>query len=512
MNKKQSIKKAGFRFFVLIFFYTLTPKPYPLLYAAFEESSVGARIVALGGASAALPSGADSLSANPAMLAELLSPEVAAGYSRLHAGLSDSSELSRASLAFGYPLGGFSFGAGYDGLALTGVYDETTISAAAAYDLWGRIALGAAYRHRGIKIQTDPYLAADPLFAVGDYAKSFPEYALGMRVRAGRFIFGAYGASLDEANEIYKTPAPNVVGFSYEENGFTFAADYITGRDRRMCAVGAEKLLFGNILAARGGFSFGDRDFRKVTAGVGLRVSNIGADYAVEYPLSGIVGISGTHRFTFSARFSESAAPVETKKAPRPARPPVSKPPAPQNKISFAPETAKLASPTGLPPVLALPISPSSSPAAGVSSPAKLASPLIGKVEAVLPPPATAQAVVVVEKSSAAVSVLAERKPAAVSVSSSVIPVPVSQSYDVISSSISEPATRPVSYQISAPPTILTPAPPAARTHKVRAGETLASISEKYYGSVGEWMKIYRANEDKIEKGIVKPGEVLIIP
>jgi len=52
----------------------------------------------------------------------------------------------------------------------------------------------------------------------------------------------------------------------------------------------------------------------------------------------------------------------------------------------------------------------------------------------------------------------------------------------------------------------------AARTHKATKEDTLSGLSEKYYGNPKEWMKIYKANEDKIEKGIIKPGSVLIIP
>ncbi|MDI6757944.1 MAG: hypothetical protein QME32_08005, partial [Endomicrobiia bacterium] len=110
--------------FTLLIFTMLVPAP--AVHAAFEESSVGARISALAGVSAGLSGGADSLAANPAQLSALSRPEVAAGYSRLHAGLSDVSEIARASLTFGYPVGNFTFGAGYDTLSLSGIYNETT--------------------------------------------------------------------------------------------------------------------------------------------------------------------------------------------------------------------------------------------------------------------------------------------------------------------------------------------------------------------------------------------------
>ncbi|HCJ67793.1 MAG TPA: hypothetical protein DHV62_10895 [Elusimicrobia bacterium] len=56
------------------------------------------------------------------------------------------------------------------------------------------------------------------------------------------------------------------------------------------------------------------------------------------------------------------------------------------------------------------------------------------------------------------------------------------------------------------------PQPPTMRTHKVLEGETLQSIAVKYYGEEKRWVDIYNANKDKIERGVVKPGQILIIP
>jgi nucleoid-associated protein YgaU len=49
--------------------------------------------------------------------------------------------------------------------------------------------------------------------------------------------------------------------------------------------------------------------------------------------------------------------------------------------------------------------------------------------------------------------------------------------------------------------------------HLVRAGETLQSIAEKYYGATKYWDEIYQANKDSVGRGgVVKPNQVLIIP
>lgn len=50
------------------------------------------------------------------------------------------------------------------------------------------------------------------------------------------------------------------------------------------------------------------------------------------------------------------------------------------------------------------------------------------------------------------------------------------------------------------------------KLHKVEKGETLRSISSKYYGTPTLWKLIYEENQDKIIKGMPKEGEILKIP
>ncbi|MBN1824109.1 MAG: hypothetical protein JW803_07305 [Endomicrobiales bacterium] len=54
--------------------------------------------------------------------------------------------------------------------------------------------------------------------------------------------------------------------------------------------------------------------------------------------------------------------------------------------------------------------------------------------------------------------------------------------------------------------------PAIVKAHTVSSGETLPLLAEKYYGSSEEWLKIYEANSDKIEKGTLRKNEVIIIP
>jgi LysM repeat protein len=55
--------------------------------------------------------------------------------------------------------------------------------------------------------------------------------------------------------------------------------------------------------------------------------------------------------------------------------------------------------------------------------------------------------------------------------------------------------------------------PRASRTYVVREGDTMASISRKFYKSSGKWKKIRDANRSIVsDPGKLKPGQTLTIP
>ncbi len=72
------------------------------------------------------------------------------------------------------------------------------------------------------------------------------------------------------------------------------------------------------------------------------------------------------------------------------------------------------------------------------------------------------------------------------------------------------------------PPTVVAPKPEKTRKrrrrskfpkrHRVRAGDTLRKLAEKYYGDPALWEAIYEANPDRIERGLPVEGKTLLIP
>ena len=51
------------------------------------------------------------------------------------------------------------------------------------------------------------------------------------------------------------------------------------------------------------------------------------------------------------------------------------------------------------------------------------------------------------------------------------------------------------------------------RTHTVVKGDTLSKIAKQYYGSAGQWKRIYEANKDTIKNpDLIYPGQTFKIP
>jgi nucleoid-associated protein YgaU len=53
----------------------------------------------------------------------------------------------------------------------------------------------------------------------------------------------------------------------------------------------------------------------------------------------------------------------------------------------------------------------------------------------------------------------------------------------------------------------------ATRTYKVQPGDTLSKISKQFYGDASQYMKIFKANRDKLsDPDMLRPGVELVIP
>lgn len=86
-------------------------------------------------------------------------------------------------------------------------------------------------------------------------------------------------------------------------------------------------------------------------------------------------------------------------------------------------------------------------------------------------------------------------------------PVPPTAGPGMIQPIPSSPATLPVPTEHIAPPA------PTQKTHVVASGDTLSSLSKKYYGDEKYWNRIFEANTSKLPNpNSLKVGMELVIP
>lgn len=78
---------------------------------------------------------------------------------------------------------------------------------------------------------------------------------------------------------------------------------------------------------------------------------------------------------------------------------------------------------------------------------------------------------------------------------------------------LADTRVRPPLVAMEASPQLEPMAQKTPRTHMVQRGETLSGISERYYGTRTAWVKLYRANAEKLpDKNRLPVGAVLNIP
>lgn len=304
--------------------------------ASFEDLGAGARAPGMGNAFTAVADDVYSIYYNPAGLALLERPELAASHTQNLVGLSDGSGLSTSFLGYVQPLPRDygTLGAAVQNFSIDGgFYNEQSL-----YLSYGRAApagLGLDGLYWGMNLKnlrrsfgslpeasnafsglnatgiSDPVLSGKNSVSVFD-ADLGLLYRLKENYSAGLELVHltqpnvAFGADATD-----KLPLQAKLGFSYRSLLSNIAAQYETltaptgTRDNRV-TLALERwfpwLLVGNI-GARAALSVGSRDFRQATAGLSYRTGRISVDYGFSMPINSIASTSGSHRLSFSIRF-----------------------------------------------------------------------------------------------------------------------------------------------------------------------------------------------------------------
>ncbi|OGS17544.1 MAG: hypothetical protein A3J83_07610 [Elusimicrobia bacterium RIFOXYA2_FULL_40_6] len=608
------------------------------LYGAFEETGPGAAPVSMGGAFTAQPGSIYSQFYNPAGVTYIGQTQIAADYTSFFEGLSDKSSLSNGNFALGIPLNRDVVGMGlsYNSLGLSGVYSEQTIRLALGWRMkdWLSLGLGLKMMDQKYLVLSNPYYAQDTLFAKGNTA-SIMDGDLGLMIRpSGSVTIGARLGNvfqnklgIEESNKI-QLPAIYRVGIMYSEDTMNLGLDlqkdcYFTGSGKNTGSLwdnsinfGFEKYLIqfykGNgEIAIRTGLSWGLEDSHKnISVGFGLDVFRYSLDYAWVFPVNGIEGTSGTHRFSFVTKFGKIQVKERIQKTARyqgldsglemgenmgsqisgsagvgsSARPssggvynnlgtqryfeynqvypsdvfysPVAYGPAymvyePATGSYTSPYSSYLSSsnpdsemysyktstiPVSGPPDFSFYHNQASTPPAPASEPVETSTVSTAAYKFVISTESVSRSPAVnVSSKSAEISVVIISS-TGVPNTNTILPGLLNiKSTDTIS--ITVPADNQL--EIAEEPEVSSGAikgfEPIAgvtqaelkevkqktpvrnsggsiRYHKIKSGENLKSIAQEYYGDSGRWVEIYKINEDKIDKGSLRPGDSIIIP
>jgi hypothetical protein len=539
-SKVQGRRQIAVRALLMLGLWTLDLGPWtPIAFAAFEDTGTGARPSALGGAYVSLGDDTQSLMYNPAGLAQLRQRELSSEYSRLYSGLSDGSNLSQFFMGYGTPVKyGGTMAFGWKQFSLDNLYVERTLSLGYGEWITERVAAGMALKQLYHSV-SPPSIVVDnsgqvesgrPTFFqqngnsntayaadIGALARLTPRHTLGLSIQdLNEPDIALSGEDRD------RVPRTIRLGLTYKGDRHLTLSGALTNRKSlgsqqdTTWTGAAEKWWLtrdSGDFAARGSIQSGSRDFKQFAMGAAYRLNRFQLDYAFIFNVSGITlsDTMGTHRFSMAYRFVPPSIgptlPRHAKKKPEPRKDTVtidSKP------ATLGPWIDSMEEADGLPPIpaTAAPVVVST-PAAPVAPPLA-APPVVVSSPVVIPPPVV-------------IPVVETPKPVVISTPIVTAPAPIKPAKPA---KLAKPAKRPAAAKddmLTAldsleqqPVAVSEGAKTGSRvpaTYRVKAGDTLINLAERFYGDYTRWRDIYALNKDRLGRGgDLKPGLLLLMP
>jgi len=287
----------------------------PFSFADFEDLGAGVRPMGMGSAFTGLVDDVHSIYYNPAGLSQITSKELTTAYGKLYWGLDDGSNLGNTFIGYAHPIGkAAGIGASWVSLGLGSLYREDTFIIAYGNRLSSSFFGGLNFKLLSKRYGKNSYTRTDPIFDGEKYSKIGFSGGLGLLYKLAPNIFSGLSIidilqpNMNLEDKKDKLPLGIKAGFAYRDRigliNLVLDATYRGGAFD--ISAGAEKWLSGRSLAARGGIEIGSDGFKSFSLGGSFWVSPFEIDYAFIYPLSGLAGSYGSHRFSFTFRFGRS--------------------------------------------------------------------------------------------------------------------------------------------------------------------------------------------------------------
>jgi nucleoid-associated protein YgaU len=478
------------------------------LRADYEFLGIGARPAGMGSAYTAMADDSYGIYYNPGGISFAAYSGVSAEYSRFWMGLTDGSNLSDGSLSYVHPLANSktSLGMSWRSFSLAGYYTENAMTFAWARKMTQTLGLGV-----GLKYLTQGYTMDE--YTLGSYAGMSPDPVFDGGRKSAKaavaldpgVLWNFYpdyfaGVSIININQpdigiAEKELLPMVLnaGIAYRYDyahlnkfNLAFGATYSDG-DMKTQA-GIEKWFGKKSWAIRAGTGFGARQYFNVSVGATVAFKSARIDYSASLPLGSFSRTDGTHRISITYEFAppDSKNIVDKNEEVKTAK---------REAAEYQQETKQLKNK-----ILEL---ETKLEEARRSLPSDV-NYLNDRIRSLDDQLKQAQKNAAATPATVTPAVL----PGIIQQPAQPVPAQVQEEQPAVPAQEYVPTKRPAPAPAHAPK----PKMGGGAAHTVKPGESLPSIAEKYYGDSSQWKKIYEANKNKIKRGQVEPGQVLVIP
>lgn len=286
----------------------------PQTHAAFNDHFIGARAYAMGGAFAAIANESDGLLVNPASISNLSTRrQLSATMARLHLGLTDETSITQHLLS--YANAGFrksTLGLLWKRLNVSQLYSENYVVVGLSKgftlgtDEERYLALGTAVKL--LNWDTTPTVGAN-----GGIVEDLPGSSR-LSLDAGLILRPSVNIPI--ALSVQNINSPNIasknsliteelpvhvtLGIGILGRRSTWGMDLVFTGNQIDVKIGIEQQFYDGKVLLRGGFRLENLAWgTNLTLGGGYRLSNsIRMDYGSVFPIGGIEGTYGSHRFS----------------------------------------------------------------------------------------------------------------------------------------------------------------------------------------------------------------------
>ncbi|MDD5688189.1 MAG: LysM peptidoglycan-binding domain-containing protein [Elusimicrobia bacterium] len=320
LNSLKAIKKWQRIALFLLLIFNLQSSIFNYVFAAFDDIAPGIRPASMGGAFTAISDDSNAIFYNPAGLYLIKNNEFSASFGRLYYGLTDNSNISDSVISYINPFGEYgTVGMGIRTISLSSLYSEKMILFSYGIRIKPKLGIGLTMKSLSHKFGADDYTenaisddgtslsGPDPVFSQGKsksklsadfgiFYRPASKYNLGLAIQN----FNSPDIGLQESDKVEKTVR---LGFAYIPKTASLSLEVLSKASDTDFIAGFEKYFSERLLALRGALTFGSRDLRRLSVGLGINQAKYKVDYAFIFPLVGINNTYGSHKISVSFMF-----------------------------------------------------------------------------------------------------------------------------------------------------------------------------------------------------------------